>query len=154
MQVEHKTEKGTVLFVKVPIDTVDFEIATIKNSKYLIFGDVSYSFRLKEQIPYFDWQLIGLTSEVTEEKAKMMGFEPMINILDWPANTDLPNTIEVSGLDQFKSLMQHLQVYEVNPYQRPIIVENEDNVMAINLYNQWQSAEEKTGKWIVLFKPS
>lgn len=129
MQIEHKTEKGSILFVKVPDDAHKFLLRQNKSN-----SDLWYNHGLPElmisswiELPVFNWQLIGLTSEITEEMAKMM--------VDFKHETDIDESepsctsslVDIyypfdylqncyyeleSFLDSFKSLMQHLQLGE------------------------------------------
>jgi len=153
MQIEHKTEKGTVLFILLPVNTDyptfkrDFDVGRLKHYK-------------KD-----GWQLIGLTSDITEEMAKMM-VEAKHN-LKYADRNDLTGyrsygELHKDGkpywlskaLDSFKSLMQHLRVYEVNPYEKPYV-----NFMGSDVYStsfmqleKWKEINERVGKWILLFK--
>jgi len=69
MQIEHKTEKGTVLFVKVPDDAKDFVYFDDEDMPYLSYLIKDFSGWLTDR-KYLKvcngFQLIGLTSEVTE----------------------------------------------------------------------------------------
>lgn len=128
-----------MLFVKVPDDAYDFKVLDkidilIYETKVYkgVFGGLGDYRMLKSD--GFDY--IGLTSEVTEEQAKMM-VDKFYRGYNY--NNYLNGKIFDTALDSFKSLMQHLQVYEVNPF----LVEP--------LYTR---AESRTGKWIVLFKPN
>lgn len=149
MQLEHKTEKGTVLFVKVPDDAEAF----IMNYRKLCYWfnnakEHSENYLIQEG----NFKLIGLTSEVTEEMANMMVDEE----IDWGFKTgfvDYTNRATVCGLsslDSLKSLMQHLQVYDINPY----LGYDKDNFFTNKQEIDFYKAQERTGKFIVLFKPN
>ena len=151
MQVEHKTEKGTILFIKVAPDASNFRIS--KGFPDTPKGDLSYD--TKENV----WQtgdaiidegfnLIGLTSEFTEEQAsKMVDNLDGYGLFFKDANGRSGHRLAQSA---FKSLMQHLQVYEVNPHDEDKLVMTFLN----NHKNRWEYAQERTGKWVVLFKPN
>lgn len=119
MQVEHKTEKGIVLFVKVPDDAKLFELSHFNYQKYEYVDDLTLLFvsssesqkynqrdRPHRLLPPGKWELIGIAVEVTYELAYQMGFDGEIEILDWPANTDMPITREISPQDEFKQLIK------------------------------------------------
>lgn len=153
MQIEHKTENGTVLFVKVPDD---YKGAIIEDDALTIWQDNKFgSWVAYESLGKANWQLIGLTSDITEQQAKIMVYSVMKNPNDRYKNYTRQN--QTSGLlydsclDSFKSLMQHLQVYEFNPF----IVDDPDPHSQYYgaQMDAWQEAQSITGKWIVLFKP-
>jgi len=126
MQVEHKTEKGTIRFELLAHDVFDFRI---RFNRFITYRTYNSS-----QIKLYDagFVLVGLTSEVTEEQGKMM---VKFTGGPWSAYRDFTshNNWFASALWSFKSLMQHLQVYESIP-KRGII------------------DESRVGKWVVLFK--
>lgn len=109
MQIEHKTEKGTVRFVKVPDDYKSFSVNPYSregNSWLWVLS--GYNTRLGIPLPNGNWQIIGLTNEVTEEQAKMM----VPNIGDYYPNyknSEPINFIFPKALYSFNSLMQHLK---------------------------------------------
>lgn len=155
MQVEHKTEKGTVLFVQVPDDAIGYSLTMFDNIPHLQlrFDKHPYGDSIKisrKRLEYNPWQLIGLTSEVTEEIAKIM-VDKMINSYKDYADSKIVDTFSLfTALDSFKSLMLHLQVYEVNTIAKP----NDDaqDGKYLRRLGQWQEAEARTGEWVVLFK--
>ena len=143
MQVEHKTEKGTLLFVKVPDyaynftndmqpNQLDFYVDTPFKQSKLTFGECVI-------LPKGNWQLIGLTSEITEEQAKMIG---------------------LASVSNFRKEIEKLQVYEVNPLDKPNrylackLHPLECTGDEINRCRKYEEAQSRTGKWIVLFKPN
>lgn len=173
MQVEHKTEKGVILFVDVPDDATVFNFYMgyltykVYNPKAMcndnILGNpykLTKFLERTENISEYIYGtpikiddkfiLIGLTSEVTEEQAKMMvhaHVEDNGNIygyFDYPQS----DTIKDTALDSFKSLMQHKKLYEVNPYGGICSVTYDFN------RSLWQEAQERTSKRVVLFKPN
>lgn len=130
MQVEHKTEKGTIQFRLIP------------NDGNLFTTGIS----AKNTIPE-GFQFIGLTSEITEEQCGVMLPGISTAQLDgvYYSIGDGERYCHESALDSFKSLMQHLQVYEVNPLSfDPTGITT----------SEWKEAQSRTGKWIVLFKTS
>jgi len=111
MQVEHKTEKGTLCFQKVKDNNTHFELAKLADydpDDYLyLIADESFT-----KLPPGKWQLIGLTSEVTEEQAKIMVDENnTLHHLDGIFYRGGISSFS-NALDAFKSLMQHLQINE------------------------------------------
>lgn len=141
MQIEHKTEKGTILFFLPPNGAYRFKMFP----NYGFQPYLSYFVGSETHREYLDdvgFQLIGLTSNITEEQAKMMIDECKEQDFNGIAYNDYQSTsIHDTALDSLKSLMQHLQVYEVNK------TGTEEEMKA-----EWQEAQSRTGKWIVLFK--
>lgn len=196
MQIEHKTEKGTVCFVKVPEDAIAFNFYMgyltykVYNPKAICNDDIlSSPYRLAKFLgktenisEYIDgnpirfdenFTLIGLSKDINEEFAKKLVDNPIIDFGHdhdcfkdyikecWTIETD-------SGLNSFKSLMHHLQVYEVNPFDN-YECENHwcDNGYIDMGYNEkmrcqfcqenedkQDEAEPMVGQWIVLFNPN
>lgn len=170
MQVEHKTEKGNIVFVKIPdnakawknesyhVNTLWYKSEDMRNPKYI-------------ELPYDDLGLIGLTSEVTEEQCqKIIEFGDMypnedmfhLGFPDYEnfQKSDSLRYVFDNALDSLKSLMQHLKIYEVNPFKinncKCDILKNsiyEFRLCAKNHIN-FKEAESRAGKWIVLFKPN
>lgn len=155
MQVEHKTEKGVILFVKVP------EVASNLTQPKVGMVDLYFQTKIKSKdeednhisvtLPDVGFQLIALTTDITEEQAEMM-----------------VGIGEVWGsLRLFKSLMQHLQVYEVNPFDEFECTNQwcEDGYINQGYGEKWRcdfcqeneykqhDSQSRTGKWVVLFKP-
>jgi len=136
MQVHYKTEKGNLIFVKVPYDANLFEVNVI--------GDCfCYSLNgMPETLDLIgcNWQLIGLTTEIAEEKAKIV----VSALWNGYMNYELKNKpvgnynryVKVTALESFKSIMQFKEVYEETELKK------------------YPKYKYRTGKWIVLFKPN
>jgi len=125
MQIEYKTEKGIVLFIKIE---KDYSVAGL-NDGHIYFWTSSLlqsigDYPLSIEIPKANFEYLGLTSEITEEQANMMvdnlwnGYRKY-EFLDGNFG-NYKRLVKSSSLDSFKSIMQHLEI--------------------------------KEGKWIVLFK--
>lgn len=145
MQVEHKTEKGVVIFVKVPDDSYDHYI----HKKNLLFDLESDKGCDIIRLQSLNWQLIGLTSEVTEEQCKSM------------FGIYAPEYLSLNKVMLHQAMFES-KVYGVNPlgektnpvkYIRNIITKTKVRVLN-EKYNEWNKAQSRTGKWIVLFKPN
>lgn len=185
LQIEHKTEKGTLCFLKVPDDAIAFNFYMgyltykVYNPKAMCNDDIlGNPYRLTKFLEkteniseYIDGNpiksdenfiLIAVTNDITQECAKTLVDSPIIDFGHeydcfkdyikecWTIETD-------SALKSFKSLMQHLQVYEVNPLgSRPIAQGSEDweQEDMEDATEEWEKLNEKCGKWIVLFKPN
>lgn len=172
MQVEHKTEKGTLLWIKLPDDLVSFNqyedmgyfVLEIKSQ---ILGNQNITQKWQNIRLEQGFQLIGLTSEVTEEQCKMM--VPLIKRVYGQSYYDYAIKFKVgygyvgTALESFKSLMQHKEVYEVNPVEKPEIPKDtgysddkgafEFKTESYNFsFKEWNESESRTGKWLVLFK--
>lgn len=156
MQLEYKTDKVKVLFVKVPDDSFAHWLNPTLNNHLHYHTPQLEGMRDIDvhtlKLPYNDCQLIGLTSEITEEWLKDVGFGNTDYIEDGLGPTDS----FVYKLDSFKSLMQYLQVYEVNPYGPQPGLRDEDAGSVEETENRFlrADAQSRTGKWIVLFKPN
>jgi len=160
MQVEHKTEKGTVLFVKVPDDAKDFVYFDDEDMPYLSYLIKDFSGWLTDR-KYLKvcngFQLIGLTSEVTEEQAKMM--VPLIKRVYGQSYYDYTVKFKVgygyvgTALESFKSFIKDNEIYEVNHLgEKPAETFNHPDWEYKR--SDWNKAQETVGKWIVLFKPN
>lgn len=156
MQVEHKTEKGAVLFLKVPYDANKFSIKkTRKGKPDQLHYFVPYAYDVVIRLEFLTrecFQIIGLTSEITEEQAKIIVDKD--NEFRWPCYTDLLMFYN-NALDSLKSLMQHLKVYEVNPIPTPEFQSDRygNGGYCETWTTEYQEAQSRTGKWLVLFKP-
>lgn len=162
MRVEHKTEKGNLLFIKVPdkfshpFMTKGFHTESVVWPEWGNNVEIELANDEHGQIdlPSLGWQLIGLTSEITEETAKMM--VDSIDFTDFYKHYTDSELWCCGALGSFKSLMHHLQVYEVNRY--PNSASHEFKKLATkeqnHIFSKWHLAQEITGKWIVLFKPN
>ncbi|NII81735.1 MULTISPECIES: hypothetical protein [unclassified Pedobacter] len=143
MQVEHKTEKGEILFVDVPDGVNFYEF----NGKFYFLESGQ-----EVKIPQ-GFELIGLTSEVTEvDVKKILTYQEVISWCNLGVSIDcLGNEIHdntyVNYLYAFKSLMQHLKLYEVNPYKQKPCEGCDD-------YEVFTEAQARTSKRVVLFKPN
>jgi len=135
MQIEHKTEKGTVLFFLPPNEADRFKFFN-DEEPYLSYFIGHETFRKRFQKGTV---LIGLTSEVIEEQAKMIG---------------------LASVSNFRKEIEKLQVYEVNPLDKPNrylackLHPLECTGDEINRCRKYEEAQSRTGKWIVLFKPN
>lgn len=165
MQIEHKTEKGTLYLLKIEDDAFDIKLS---ESKLYDYDFVNFktphrwdnfkkrNWRWGTHFEVGKWQLIGLTSEVTELQCKMMvGRNEIGEYKSYREHFTNPYFFGYDiALESFKSLMQHLQVYEVNPCSHPSDIEPTN----LNHYNyiseKWLGAQSRTGKWVTLFKKS
>lgn len=160
LQVEHKTEKGTVLFVKVPDGVRDFEIYK-RNDGNTIFSYFVKSSCIPVELSGSNWKYIGLTSEVTEEQAKMMLPKPLERKTKFGIQygymlSPMDTEIYISVLDAWRSLMQFKKVYEVNPYNNPAcdcLCEFDREGCPDECY-RYINASGWVGTWLTLFKPN
>lgn len=165
MQVEHKTEQGTLYFYKVPDNTESVQLVDKESMKSFLLICLTDNL-LPTYIGVEEGlTLIGLTSEVTEETAKMVvdsKQESRISLLTGDVTFTgkslyyFQSEIYDNALDSFKSLMRHLQVYEVNPLTPPVYPKaascENDYVDSRYEQHQYDKAQENVGKWAVLFK--
>lgn len=165
MQVTINTTKGEILAVQVLEGAVGFVAYMgyltykIPNPKTMCGEDVLCNpYRLTkflertENMPEHidgsaikigeDFQLIAPLSEVTEDQATM--------IVD-----TTPLSGFTTSLEEFKYLMQANEVYEVYPYDKPRLVNSShvDYHIKIRKFRQWESAQQCTRNWIILFNP-
>lgn len=101
-----------------------------------------------EQLPKGNWQLIGLSDEITERELADIMPSALGSYLDFIADMWLFDT----ALESFKSLMQSLGC-EVNPYgvtakpiKKDLSGEFDDN----GWLSRWQEAQSKVGRYAVL----
>jgi len=144
MQVEHKTEKGTIQFRLIPNDGNPFTTG------------ITASNPIAEGFEY-----IGLTSEVTEDQAKVMLPKPLERKTDFGIQygymfSPMETEICISALDAWRALMQFKKLYEVNPYSNKCDCEIGLSQIAYDAcleeIRNHNLFKDKCGKWIVLFK--
>lgn len=155
MQVEHKTEKGTVLFVKVPADSREIELLGVKTQVISCLSATRSPKWYSDVLP-IGFQLIGLTSEITEEMAKMMVDKVTYRyFMHYKHNLNRIKNAKKTALESFKSLMDFKEVFEINPYQELMRYLNEQSDSGLYDLNKtkYDKAQCRSGKWIVLFKP-
>ena len=73
MQVEQETEKGMLLFVKVPDDADVTYLATVNDKNVVVFNNDDNRVRTYDIPDGFEY--ISLTSEVTEFECINMGYD-------------------------------------------------------------------------------
>ncbi|RQO79145.1 hypothetical protein DBR40_05340 [Pedobacter sp. KBW01] len=167
MQVEYKTEKGTVLFVKVPDEAKKFQIDF---ERYGVVDDFDEAIVLKcendnhkfDPIFIYDdnWQIISLTIDIREDQLTEI-LSPKIGILYEMFGYDYLTT---DIFKCFKSLMHRLQVHEVNPDPLTCCSGSIQsgcgcmgfpyNYSSEKELDAYCDAKERTGKWLVLFNPN
>lgn len=143
MQVKFETDKGQGLFVKVPEGGESFNMSDYDDEALLFYEKSNNDFISEVKIPK-DYSIIGLTTDITEDQAKNIVWDISIHKILYKGH----NMYFTSAISAFKSLMQSLQVYEVNPYSKFINPEdfNEEDIL------ECKDIQARTGKWIVLFK--
>jgi len=174
MQVEHKTEKGMLCFLKIEDDSFDIKLTESKLYEYDFINFKTphrwdnfkkRNWRWGTHFEVGKWQLIGLTSKITEEQAKIMVDAEkifpdhdtrtyLLSYLDYKGVVNIPYWYD-NALDSFKSLMQHLQVYEVNPLgiRRPKYFDYSSQIQYEGDCKDYDYTQSRTGKWLILFKP-
>lgn len=100
-----------------------------------------------------NWQLLGLSTELTEEQWRDVVEETTFgnNIIPIFRNYNRPlpqwtfacATAKESGL----SLLEANQIYSVNPYDAPVSFIPQKHEEA---YKKWSEAESNTGRWLIL----
>jgi hypothetical protein len=147
MQIEVNIESGTYLFVAVPKQIIDYG----KIGKNLFFG-IGFPYSEKTVKIEYDFNIIGLISQITEEQAenicefiKDKGFE------DYQEK----NAVCLFVLDSFQSLLKANNIYTVNPYgsEKP---ETNSDIWAIrDNYTRygviWQEAQKTVSEeWLII----
>lgn len=112
LQIEHKTEKGTVLFVMVAPDASNFRIS--KGFPDPPKGDLAYDtkenvWQTGDVIIPIGFKFIGLTSEVTEEQLACV-FDEVVAIQSWDDYSDSPNVDKISRIEQLNSIIEDLGI--------------------------------------------
>lgn len=114
---QHTLQSGEkILLVKVPSDAVEIKHSKIGNWLSWMIPDGDYlEFAPIQDLPEGNWQLIGLSDEITEEQAK-----ELVDVSEWydPYQTPygaipcykgyIDDVWKWQALESFKSLMQSL----------------------------------------------
>lgn len=141
MQIQFNTGVCTLLLVKVPDSASNIKIE-FERLCFDFVADTLYPDY--EMLPDGNWQFIGLSHELTEEQCKIIVFKmPWGN--DCYKNYELidkPQFVGINAKQSFDSLCRHMKIYNVNP------VDSDQNIL--NMYSEWQEAQERTGSWAVL----
>lgn len=164
--VPFSTAKCEGSFVKLPDGAGFIKVVNGNNLSYDPNMDAAYGSWASITLPEGSWQLIGAVKDLTEQQAQSM----IGNIPDWKAliyrnytapAKDYRDIVESSfdtALESFFSLMESLQVYSVNPIEKPVFEAQFVGHMAQKDYSflqkmkQWKEVEDRTGNWIVLIK--
>ena len=106
LQIEHKTEKGTVLFYLPPNGADRFKMFTDIARPYLSYfiGVETYRHYVPDGAI-----LIGLTSEITEEQLSCV-FDEVVAIESWDDYKDSPNIAKISRLEQLNFIIEELGI--------------------------------------------
>lgn len=165
MTIEYHTGKTDIILVKMPegLDRVSISHnAMWENLSYRLPGAKAMPFGWTHvKLPTGRWKIAGNPFDLSRiqcsELVKYQG-------LPWNAYKDYTNDKNWfnSPIDSFKSMLNHLKVYQVNPYGmgNPIMVIGHKGSEKIcetilNRYQEeYQEAEERTGNWLLLIKQS
>lgn len=147
------------MFVKVPEDSFGHWVNPIITDSFHYHTPQSEGMSdidiHTDKLPEGNWQFIALSTEITEEQCYDVGFEGIVEILEWPANSDKPNVKEYSPLGELKLAMHSLDLHELNPLSEPqywnqFDMVNFDYDKELEAYKQ---AQQRTGPFAILFKP-
>jgi len=120
--VQYSTEKADVLFVMV-LDDADFFLI-VPNS---FFYDTDNEEDIRIEIPDGDWQHLGTLGSFTEEQADLIVVNPTSD-----------GEFETDGIGSLNIITDSLEVYSVNPLERPV---DEDGYVLDNIMmKEWQAA--------------
>lgn len=121
---QHTLQSGEmILMVPLPSDASDLELSHFNYQKYDYTDDWTLIFKSNEDnityingdrphrhLPQGNWQLVGLSDEITEEQASTVIDEPSLFVyVDYTAKVDFGMKRKFdTALESFKSLMQSL----------------------------------------------
>lgn len=171
MQKEIQLTDKTLLVVGLPKDAseIEFSDGCLKYywQKYLDTGETN----TWQTLGQFDWQLIGVYPELTEEMAKMvveslLSFDSVI-YADYTKNDYQPYYSLKTSIESFQSLIERERLYLVNPYddgrgndlsdfnyfERKKGIFKGELLTVQEWVDKWQEAQQRTfDKWAILIK--
>jgi len=163
---EIKTEKFEGLAVLVPDDAEDFDRECVSDEDFfqlnylMINNDEESGFHGEPTVYSIDmpcnFEIIGKSTELTEEQcADIVGLSFGVNNI-YKSYEDI--TAVDTAKESFASLMQSIGAYSVNPYPKPDInsekyvpiSDDAKDTLFMNDWDQWETAQEHTGTWLIL----
>ena len=162
--IQAELEKGTIGFVEVPMDAEQFELE-LNNDLYYKKQFMGILTLHLKALPKGNWQILGLSTELTEEVLKdIMSKYSKAKYFDYV--NDYTHYYE-TAIKSFNSLKQSLGVFDVNKYgiEKPTFSYEfgEDGTSDVMLDSaqddfdfksiQWHQEQSKVRKYITLFKP-
>lgn len=162
MTAETKTSLARVCAAMVPKEADHFEL--FDKTLWWSCGDWPL---LAIEIPSGDWKILGELGHITEEQADLV-IEHIKPFLDkrYRDYTDsiLEYRFDFTWQKGLKSLTDSMEVYAVNPYgeEKPLLKDNEDLAYRYHsegqnkyghLVLQWQRAQSRTGRWMLIYEP-
>lgn len=150
--IEFETKKGKFLAVK-PTKSVSY----MRDCEFLLMGDKLSWMDTMVQIPEKGFSFNFIISELTESKCKRIVedifgksyknyFDPN------PENKYAPTFDFDTATESFKSLMKKIEIYTVNPFQKPNANDYSDDFGNYEHdLSQWKAANKRTAKdWLIL----
>lgn len=156
---EFKTSKFYGFGALVPQDAIETypnkpSVVLFKDNDLVYFpkeGDGKLIYRLGKG----EFKIIGIQTEITEEQAKEIvddyrGTKMFHNYLFNGSNHHFVafNT----AIESFNSLMQKLEMYSENPYREKLYCDLDTAIDLGGRLEQWQQAQYRTGKWLIIQK--
>ncbi len=151
MVIEFETKKGKFLAVK-PTKSVSY----MDDNEILIAGHILSWMNTNVTIPEKGFSFNCLLSELTKSKCKKIvdnifnvSYKNYLN----PSERITDRTFDFdNALDSFKTLMEKIEIYTVNPFEKPNPNDYCDDFgnYEHNL-QRWKAAQKRTSKeWLIL----
>lgn len=127
-------------------------------------------------LPAGNWQILGELGRITEEQAALVMPSRMIK-KSWDDHLSLAyenpsrqkgTTVEAqlssyvdTALEALSILADSMEVYAVNPYGEEPVTKNRvfengqwlESTVKHTGHDEWQRAQSRTGRWIILYEP-
>jgi len=157
MQVRFDTGKAVGYFILVPEKCRDVKIHVYQQKE--AFGFIHKGKQTFIDIEN-DFIPLGTLGKLTEEQAEVIVdyIKPFMSkrYRDYSDKKDKVFVMPFTAIESLKSLADCLQVYNVNPLgEKPKYIPESGEAgewKNLEILNQWQSAEARTGRWEIIFK--
>lgn len=149
MIIQYNTGKTDIVLVKFPEDKSQFYI----EMGHIFTGsssNTSWDLHGRIELPPGNWQIVGNPFELSEiESRELVPALPVIN--RW-INFETNHYCMITAVQSMKGLLNHLNVYQVNPYKDQLIdLTKEIGSEEYHWFREkWLAAEERTGNWQLL----
>jgi len=150
--MKHFKANGDFCIVDVEPNQYNFCISVPFDANPLTYNDdiflLQYEYKdiinkcFRNELPSGNWKIIGLQSEI--EKSEELSGRAVGKYEIYTTSTKV-----------FKDLMQSLECYLVNPYEKPDLfefIENEVEEQFDAAFDEWQQAQSKVSERLILRK--
>ena len=110
----------------------------------------------------FNFDIITLSSQATEEQAKMIVKKNQYGHNGWKTYTEKSGLMywENTALESLQTLLTSKECYKVNPYSKPSLSDfmylnkpqNDKQELFIDANIQWQQAQKHVGEYLIIKK--